>query len=636
MAFTNPIRSNLADPYIYYHDNKYYLMGTDGSSTLRIYAAGTIEGLSTTGGTAVYNAGAFYESPELRWDSVGQKWYIYYTRFTGGQNTIFVLQSNSTDPLGTYHLQGTLSTVNYDATIFQHNGQLYMLSSDFSHITIQKMPNYYSVTGPVVRLFGQTQTWETQIIEAPQVVVNPSGTLFLLYSSGTYNSAGYAEGGAIYTGGDPMSAGSWSKLAGPLFKGTSSNGNFGTATCSPFQSPDGVQYWFVYGGYSSANYNQPRNTRVQQMSWQANGYPNLGTPLPLGTVIAGPNVDQPLTSTASSTDGLMRTFYRGNDNALWCIPQLTANGSWGSHIRLGTSDLYMDSAPAATVNANGAIDVFFRGRDGALWHVYEITPNGTWSSETRLGSPTCYLASVPRVGQDADGRLEVFFLGGDSGLWHIYQKSPNNGEWSSEIRVGTTCHGDPGIGYNADGRLEVWFRNSDNSVWHYTQSAVNSETFTLAKLSGGSCGLPIALGFNADGRAESIYRGTDGKLWTYYQTNLNSSFWKGPSTLPASIKGSPATALTIDGRMEAIYRGPDYTLKHSYQAYPNGGWVGPYSIGGLMLSGVSVGYNADRRAQVFYCGDDGTVMTSFQTSTTSTNWSTPQSLGGGLSIPPYQ
>jgi GH43 family beta-xylosidase len=56
-------------------------------------------------------------------------------------------------------------------------------------------------------------------------------------------------------------------------------------------SPDGTENWIVYHGTTSAagNCDMNRSTRAQKFGWNADGTPNFGTPVALGTVLTSPS-----------------------------------------------------------------------------------------------------------------------------------------------------------------------------------------------------------------------------------------------------------------------------------------------------------------------------------------------------------
>jgi GH43 family beta-xylosidase len=281
-AFTNSIYG-YADPFLTYTNGLYYLLGT-GNDTIKVVSAPALAGLHSGKVAGVYHAGVFFESPELYWmGPPDNHWYIYYTQYP---NSVRVIESDTTDPQGTYHYKATLTTNTYDATVIRINGSLYLLGSTYANLVIQPLATPYTSSGPQTAIAGLTQPWETNVIEAPDAVINPAGVLYLLYASGTYNNENYAAGALKFNGGDPLVAANWTKLPGPLFHGPARDGNFATATCSAFKTAGG-QDWFVYGGYPTAGFTS-RSTRVQPMSWNRDGTPHLGTPLPLGQAINEP------------------------------------------------------------------------------------------------------------------------------------------------------------------------------------------------------------------------------------------------------------------------------------------------------------------------------------------------------------
>jgi hypothetical protein len=96
-----------------------------------------------------------------------------------------------------------------------------------------------------------------------------------------------------YTGGNPLSAESWIKHPEPVFARSDANGVFAPGHNGFFQSPDGTQDWIVYHANDSADYgcDGTRTTRVQPITWNADGTPHFGEPLSLDTPIPLPSGD---------------------------------------------------------------------------------------------------------------------------------------------------------------------------------------------------------------------------------------------------------------------------------------------------------------------------------------------------------
>ncbi len=362
--------------------------------------------------------------------------------------------------------------------------------------------------------------------------------------------------------------------------------------------------------------------------WDWNHYMALVNP-----AAPPPGVADPLVSIGTQPNGAMDVFFRGSDNALWHTVQGTPGNStsWSGHIRLGSSGLYMDSAPVVGRNANGALDVFFRGGDNGLWHIYQTSPGGAWSSEQRLGGSGLYLASAPVWGHQADGRQEVFFLGGDNALWHIFQTAPN-GSWSYEQRMGATFYTKPAVGYDADGRIEVFFQGGDHALWHFYQTAVNGGWSYETRMGAWFNSIPVTAA-NADGRMEVFFWGGDNALWHFSQTAPNGG-WSSETRIGSGLTSVPCANNNLDGRLEVSFRGNDYGMWDRYQTAANGGWSNEITFGGYMTSAATMGRNSDGRLETFCRGSDGALWHTYQTAPNSV-WTGWASLHGNLSLPNY-
>jgi GH43 family beta-xylosidase len=91
-----------------------------------------------------------------------------------------------------------------------------------------------------------------------------------------------------YNGGDPLNPDSWSKSPESVFQ--SENGVYGPAHNGFFKSPDGTEDWIVYHANDSSQggCDVGRTTRIQKFTWNSDGTPNFGSPLPLDTDIPVP------------------------------------------------------------------------------------------------------------------------------------------------------------------------------------------------------------------------------------------------------------------------------------------------------------------------------------------------------------
>ncbi|KJK46450.1 hypothetical protein UK23_23350 [Lentzea aerocolonigenes] len=116
-----------------------------------------------------------------------------------------------------------------------------------------------------------------------------NGRTFLTYSASYCGTADYKLGMLEYRGGNPLAASSWTKIPSPIFQRSNANGVHGPGHHSFFTSPDGTETWIACHANSSASQGTTRTTRGQKISWNADGPPNLGVPVPTSKVLASPS-----------------------------------------------------------------------------------------------------------------------------------------------------------------------------------------------------------------------------------------------------------------------------------------------------------------------------------------------------------
>jgi GH43 family beta-xylosidase len=301
----NPIRSNGADPWIEYWDGYYYMSTTTWDSTVIMRRATTLAGLKTAADTVVWNdAGntarcCSHWAPEFH--RIGGVWYLMYT--SGNSQTNFdgqrlhVLRSTGSTPMGPYEFMGTPlpNQWNIDGTYLEVNGGLYLMWSEWvgtnQSIRIAAMSNPWTVTGTQVTIATPTLAWErvgANVNEAP-VVLQHGGRTFVTYSASSCTTDDYKLGLLELTGSNPLATSSWTKRSTPVFQQTA--GSYGTGHNGFFTSPDGSQHWLVYHANPQAGQGcgSNRETRVQPFTFNADGTPNFGTPLPNGLVLNPPS-----------------------------------------------------------------------------------------------------------------------------------------------------------------------------------------------------------------------------------------------------------------------------------------------------------------------------------------------------------
>ncbi|MDX3380701.1 family 43 glycosylhydrolase [Streptomyces niveiscabiei] len=322
--YTNPLKSAKgADPWLEYHDGNYYLVTTTFTGILGIRKSPTLAGLATAPNVQVWSDTTASRNtniwaPELHF--LNGRWYLYYSAGQSGvaccdSQRTHVLESAGTDPLGPYTYKNTLTGSNLtpggwliDATVLQAGGKLYLVGSGFSNgstqsLVIAPMSNPYTLASRTFSVISSpTLSWETSggaVNEGPEPLYH-DGRTFLTYSASFCGTADYKLGQLELTGSDPLSASSWTKKQTPVFQRGDANGVYGPGHNGFFTSPDGTESWIVYHANSSPSggCGNGRTTRAQKFTWNADGTPDFGTPVALGTTLPGPSGERAATPTA--------------------------------------------------------------------------------------------------------------------------------------------------------------------------------------------------------------------------------------------------------------------------------------------------------------------------------------------------
>jgi GH43 family beta-xylosidase len=303
-AYPNPLIPQRADPWIHQHDDGYYyFMGTVPEyDRLELRRAKTIAGLASAETTVIWRKhatgimGAHIWAPEIHF--IGGKWYVYFAAGAAEkiwEIRIYVLENSSPNPLeGEWVEKGQLKTgwesFSLDASTFEHRGQRYLLWTQRhpeikgTNIYIAKMDTPWSISTPAVLLSKPEFPWEQVrywVNEGP-TVLHRNGRFFLTYSAaGT--GAEYCLG--LLTAGedsDLLDPKSWAKSPAPVFTTSEANGIYGPGhNC--FATENGTDLLV----YHARNYRDipgdplrdpNRHTRVQPVTWRADGTPDFGVP----------------------------------------------------------------------------------------------------------------------------------------------------------------------------------------------------------------------------------------------------------------------------------------------------------------------------------------------------------------------
>lgn len=297
--FTNPVMPGGPDPWVVQKNGTYYYTFTQGSKLVIIetknlseLASGRRTDVWTPPANQSYSKNVW--APELH--EINGKWYFYFAADDGtnANHRMYVLENSSPNPVqGSWALRGKISDPTnlwaIDGTVLDYKGQLYMLWSGGNagappqNIYIAKMSNPWTITGEKVMIATPNYDWEKKgnpINEGPQVLINPDGRVFVVYSGSGYWSDGYCLGLlTLKNNGDPMNPGDWTKNPQPVFSMLAASKAYGPGHNGFFKSPDGKEDWIIYHARSVANDgNAGRNPRIQRFTWNTDGTPNFGTP----------------------------------------------------------------------------------------------------------------------------------------------------------------------------------------------------------------------------------------------------------------------------------------------------------------------------------------------------------------------
>lgn len=239
-TFKNPLLENAPDPYVVQSGNTYYYTSTLGNR-IGIWKTTAMSALSTAPYTTVYTPPSAGVNSKNIWAPefyfLDNKWYLYYTAGDGRSletQRTFVLENENPDPtIGTWIDKGRIynPTEDYwaiDGTVFEYNGTNYFIWSGHpdafnstQNLYISKMTNPYTLEGERVMISTPQYDWETNgnVNEGPEILRNPSGKIFLIYSANGCWTDEYGLGMLSFKdNGDPLNPADWIKSPDPVFQ----------------------------------------------------------------------------------------------------------------------------------------------------------------------------------------------------------------------------------------------------------------------------------------------------------------------------------------------------------------------------------------------------------------------------------
>lgn len=309
----NPLIEQRADPWIYKHTDGYYYFtaSVPEYDRIELRRSQTIEGLTDASAKVVWvkhESGlmsANIWAPEIHY--IDEKWYIYYAAARTSEtkdglfdHRMFVLENASSNPLeGEFIEKGQIKTkwesFALDATSFEHKGVRYLVWAQKdpeifgnSNLYISEMENPWTLKGEQVCITTPEYDWEKIgfLVNEGAAVLKRNGRIFITFSASA-TDFNYCMG--ILTAdenSDLLDPSSWHKTPEPVFVTSEETGQYGPGHNSFTVSEDGSQDILVYHARNYKEiegdplYDPNRHTRVQPISWNEDGTPHFGVPVP--------------------------------------------------------------------------------------------------------------------------------------------------------------------------------------------------------------------------------------------------------------------------------------------------------------------------------------------------------------------
>jgi GH43 family beta-xylosidase len=305
LTFSNPILpAPSQDPWAIYHRGSYFYCESKNDRGIYIRHGSNLHELNRELPVRVWQApksGPYSRNiwaPELHF--LQGHWYIYYAADDGKNENhrMWVLESESDDPLGPYHHKGKLETNGWaiDGTVLNWKGNLYFMWSGWpgeknvqQNLYIAPMENPYRLASQRILLTTPDRPWEQNalpICEGPQILKH-GNRLFVIYSASGSWTVDYCLGLLSFEGDNILDPGSWQKH-GPVFQKTETV--WGIGHCSFVKSPDQEEDWILFHAKSKAKKGwNDRKVHAQKFTWDSQGFPEFGTPLDCGVRLSPPS-----------------------------------------------------------------------------------------------------------------------------------------------------------------------------------------------------------------------------------------------------------------------------------------------------------------------------------------------------------
>lgn len=492
-SLETPLMLQRADPWIWRaQDGMYYFTASVPQyDRIELRRSKTLAGLAEAAPKVIWRKhaagemGAHIWAPELH--HIDGTWYIY---FAAGRAEriwdirIYVLSNDSPDPFeGEWKERGQLKTnwesFALDATTFEHRGRRYLVWAQNdsklgpgTSLYIAEMESPLAIRGEQVRISRPELPWERigHNVNEGAAILKRNGRLFLTYSASATDH-NYCIG--LLTASEDanlLDPASWSKSPQPVLATSETAGQFGPGHNSFTVSEDGKTDLMVYhardyAGASPDPLRDPnRHTRIQPLTWRADGTPNFGPPQPAaehprGRVAPKPLFRDPILDGAADPvviwNPLENKWFMFYTNRRANAANLRGV-SWVHGTRIGIADS-VDGG--ASWRYRGEADIDYRGDGTGEKEFSHWAPDVIAGPD---GSFHMFLTFVPGMHADWGGTRSIIHLTSTDLLKWTYQ---------STLKLASDRVIDAAVARLPDGNWRLWYNEEkDRKAIYYADS----------------------------------------------------------------------------------------------------------------------------------------------------------------------
>lgn len=302
----------IADPYIMFHEGKYYAYGTGGTQEGEGFACFSSDDLQhwKRESQALYAKDSYgtwgFWAPEVYYVESKKKFYLFYS---AAEHICVATADRPQGPFRQEVKQPIWDEKSIDTSLFiDDDGTPYLyfvrftggnviwvaqMNDDLTSIKQETLKECIRVGSP----WELSQDKPAKVAEGPSLL-KKDGVYYMVYSANHFESKNYGVGYA--TSASPM--GPWKKYDGnPILQRT--DGLYGTGHGAPFCCKDG-SWKYIFHAHWNGNKVQPRTSYIKDFAIADEGIVSIGGPIIRPQVVSDTN------TTKDKQDGHPKNMYR--------------------------------------------------------------------------------------------------------------------------------------------------------------------------------------------------------------------------------------------------------------------------------------------------------------------------------------